>query len=347
MIETNPILGILFFILGGLTGPLFPIPLKWVRGWSYETYWMIYAAAGMLMVPVTLLVLTNPGSFRVFATVPRTVVVRCGAFGVMWGFGGLAWGLMIRYLGIGLGLAIGCGICASLGTVLPPVFSGHASDLISTSGARIALCGVAGAVLGIVLVGMAGRLKEHEQSDEQKRMSVAEFAFKKGLWIAIFAGVMSAGQNLGLQGGADLQQAAVDMGADTRWSGVPVQVLVLGGGFLVNAVWCLMTGLRRKSLGEYIRPTTRQMPILNFALSVLAGVIWVGSSTFMKFGEPLMGEMKFISFAVVMSSAVLFASVFGVCFGEWRGTSPRARMLLAGGISILVLSFAVISAGRG
>ena len=43
----------------------------------------------------------------------------------MWGVGGLTWGLMIRYLGVGLGLAIGCGLCSAAGTLVPPIIKGE------------------------------------------------------------------------------------------------------------------------------------------------------------------------------------------------------------------------------
>jgi L-rhamnose-H+ transport protein len=42
-------------------------------------------------------------------------VARCFGFGALWGLGGLRGALMIRYLGIGLGLAIGCGLCSASG----------------------------------------------------------------------------------------------------------------------------------------------------------------------------------------------------------------------------------------
>ena len=43
----------------------------------------------------------------------------CFLCGAAWGVGGLTWGLMIRYLGVGLGLALGCGICSAAGHAGP------------------------------------------------------------------------------------------------------------------------------------------------------------------------------------------------------------------------------------
>lgn len=43
------------------------------------------------------------------------------AFGVLWGIGGLTFGLSMRYLGVALGQSIALGTCAALGTVMGPV----------------------------------------------------------------------------------------------------------------------------------------------------------------------------------------------------------------------------------
>ena len=238
----NPILGMMCFATGGLCGALFAVPLRRVNGWRYESYWLAYAIAGMVALPNALLLAFVPDVLGVYSAVSGNVVARCALFGMMWGIGGLAWGLMIRYLGIGLGLAIGCGICSSVGTLLPPIVSGHAADLVKDAHAVLTLVGVVATLIGIAFVGLAGHRKSRELTGEAARKAVAEFDFKKGIWIAVFSGLMSAGMNFGLQGGIDLEASALAAGTASRW--LPVQSLVLGGGFLVNAAWCIGKGVR-------------------------------------------------------------------------------------------------------
>jgi L-rhamnose-H+ transport protein len=43
---------------------------------------------------------------------------------VLWGFGGLTFGLTMRYLGMSLGMAMVLGYCAAFGTLMPPIFDG-------------------------------------------------------------------------------------------------------------------------------------------------------------------------------------------------------------------------------
>ena len=334
---TNPILGTLCFVAGGFCGAFFPVVFRRVKGWRYESGWLFYSVFGMVLLPLFLTVLLVPNWIGVFSAVPAATTMRCAGFGVIWGFGGLTWGLMIRYLGVGLGLAIGCGLCSSVGTLLPPIVSGHAADLVKDARACAVLAGVAGTLVGIVLVGIAGHRKSRELTSGQARAAVAEFDFRKGLAVAIFSGFASAGMNFGLQLGGAFERAALDAGAAWQWRGLPVQLTVLSGGFVVNAAYCLAMNVRHRSFGDYRGPSA------NFLFASLAGVVWGLVATFLKMGEPLMGTMRYISFAVVMAGMVVFSTLFGVLLGEWRGTRKMTRFLLFGGVVVVICSFGVMS----
>ena len=160
----NPALGILIFMLGGLAGAVFYLPFKKVTQWAWESYWFVYALFGLVIVPWVLAFITAPEVISILKAAPSDELTRCYIFGAMWGFGGLTWGLMIRYLGVGLGLALGCGICSAAGTLLPPIFKGQIASLTATNSARVALLGVVISVIGIVLIGCAGISKEKELS---------------------------------------------------------------------------------------------------------------------------------------------------------------------------------------
>ena len=346
-------IGSLIFALGGLAGAVFALPFRRVKGWSYETYWLVYAVFGLILFPVFLAFMTVPECCGVFARTPGAVMVKCAGFGALWGLGGLTWGLMIRYLGIGLGLAIGCGLCSATGTLIPPIVSGEADKLVENSGAIVVLCGVFVSLLGIVFVGLAGKSKEAELPEEEKKKSVAEFNFKKGMIVAVFSGVASAGMNFGLQGGVwevsgvkiSMADVAVRSGAKECWGGMAVLVVVLFGGFLVNAAWCLWQMLKNKSTEQ--KPVEKAPVLGNVVFAGLAGVIWACQFACQKFGEPLVGEeMAYIGFAVVMGSSVMFSSLLGIFLGEWKGTGARTKRFLAIGIGVLLSSFIVISAGN-
>lgn len=331
----NTTFGTLICALGGIAGATFALPFRGVKGMKYESYWLVYAVAGLVVFPLVLALVMCPPLFKIIGETDSSSLWRSIGFGAMWGMGGLTWGLMIRYLGIGLGLAIGCGLCSATGTLIPPIATGHAEDLVKDTAALITLGSVIVSLVGICFVGFAGKLKEGELSDEAKKAAVKDFDFKKGILVALFSGFASAGINFGLQSGASMEQAALAAGVDSKWIGMPVLVVVLWGGFAVNVVWCLWQNAKNGSFGDYRSAVKSVSPL---ALAAFAGVIWAMQFVCQKVGEPMMDDIRYISFAIVMGSCVLFSSLLGVFLGEWKGTGARTRVALVVGLLVLAVS---------
>ena len=344
MLTAKPIAGTLVFLLGGIAAATYLLPFRGVKGWAYETGWLVSVLAGWFVFPLVFDAVVVPDFWNVLGAAPAATLFRSFGFGVLWGVGALCWALMVRYLGIGLGLGIGAGLCAATGTLLPPIFTGHAADLVATPSARMVLGGVGIALLGIVAVGIAGRLKEGEMSEEAKKKAVAEFDFKKGLVTAIIAGVASAGINFGLQGAPELEKAALASGASPTWAGMPVLTVVLWGGLATQILWVVWVRLKSGKV-EKLKGGNYATILSNIFLSVLVGIIGVMQFVLQKAGEPLMGDFRYVSFAVLMSSAVFFSAILGVFLGEWKGTSWRTKTLLSSGIVILAVGFTVMALG--
>ena len=121
---------------------------------------------------------------------------------MLWGVGGLTFGLSMRYLGVALGQSIALGTCAGFGTLFPAIFAGE--NLFAGKG-LVLLLGVSITLAGIAVIGYAGSLRSQNMTDEEKRAAVKDFALTKGLAVALLAGVMSACFNLGLEAGRPLQ----------------------------------------------------------------------------------------------------------------------------------------------
>jgi len=349
----NPVMGSLIFALGGLAGAVFALPFRKIKGVAYENYWLVYAISGLILFPAALAFATVPDLCGVMAKTPAKVLWGCAGFGALWGIGGLTWGLMIRYLGVGLGLAIGCGLCSATGTLIPPILQGKAGELVKDTPAIVTLVGVVLSLIGIVFVGLAGKSKENELPEEEKKKAVAEFNFKKGILVACVSGVFSGCMNFGLQngwwtdGGATVSMAdlARNAGTGSWWVGMPVLVVVLWGGFAVNLLWCLWMNAKNKTFGDYAKTVSPSgMGVLFWA--GLAGVIWACQFAFLKIGEPLCGDMAYVGFAILMGASVLFSSLLGVALGEWRGTGGKTRAFLATGLAVLVASIVVTAAAK-
>jgi len=339
----NPPLGIVIFTLGGIAGAVFYLPFKKVKGWAWESYWLVYAVFGLILVPWILAFATSPNLLFVLRTAPSNELVYCLFCGAAWGFGGLTWGLMIRYLGIGLGLAIGAGLTSAAGTLIPPMLKGSAAmqAMFTTTGGIVAVISAGVSLAGIVFVGMAGRSKEGELSEEQKRKAVAEFNFRKGILVAIFSGLMSSAMSFGLQGGPSMQEAALktEPATSVAWAGMPVLVVVLFGGFAVNFLWCIFLNIRNHSAKDCVRKKVPALPNLIFA--AIAGAIWCSQFICFKAGEPRMGSTSYIGWAVLMASQIFFSQLLGIVLGEWKGTGRKTRLLLGTGLLLLIISAVV------
>jgi L-rhamnose-H+ transport protein len=189
--------------------------------------------------------------------------------------------------------------------------------------------------------------KERELPDEEKKKSVAEFDFAKGIRSAVFSGLMSSAMGWGLVGGPSIQSLAETTAPVTSrtWSGMPVLVVVLAGGLTVNLAWCLYLNFRNRTTGDYAKAG---VPLAgNFLFAAVAGAIWCSQFICFKTGEPAMGQTAYVGWALLMACSILFSSLLGAFFlGEWRGTGRRTRTLLAAGLGLLILT-AVLSGYSG
>jgi L-rhamnose-H+ transport protein len=343
---TNPALGIVIFVLGGLAGAVFYLPLKKVKSWAWESYWLFWALFALLIVPWALAFIKSPNTLSVLKSAPGKELLYCYLCGAAWGFGGLTWGLMIRYLGVGLGLAMGCGLCSAAGTIVPKILKGEFGQLFQSNAGIASFVGVLVSLFGIVLVGMAGMSKEKELPEAEKKKAVAEYNFSKGMLVALFSGLMSAALGFGLVGGPTIEKLALTTQPVTAvaWAGMPVLVIALLGGFTVNFLWCLFLNAKNKTFGDYAKKDAPIVP--NVIFGAIAGAIWVCQFVAFKTGEPQMGNQSYVGWAVLMASSIMFSGALGLILGEWKGTSGRTRGLLGVGLAVL-LGSAVLSGYSG
>ncbi len=352
--QANPFLGVVLHAIGGLAAASFYIPFKRVRNWSWETYWLVGGVFSWIIAPWMLALVIAPKTIAVLAETDGKTLLWTYFFGVMWGIGGLTFGLTMRYLGIALGYAIALGFCAAFGTLIPPIYSGEISRIIQANSGQVVLLGVAVCLVGIAASGVAGISKEHELSEEQKKASVEEFSFFKGLLVAVFCGVMSACMSFGFAAGKPIAELAVKQGVPPLWQNLPVLVVVLLGGFTTNCIWCLALNFKNRSGGEYFsgkpnHPTVTggNSPLqANYLLCAAAGIVWYFQFFFYSMGTTKMGQYDFSSWTLHMATIIIFSTLWGVALKEWRGTSARTHLLIGIGLAVLIASTIVVGYGN-
>jgi L-rhamnose-H+ transport protein len=184
--------------------------------------------------------------------------------------------------------------------------------------------------------------------ESEKQDVIKEFNFMKGLWVAIFAGVMSACMAFALAAGAPMSDAAKAIAESSNktvlFAGLPVLIVALLGGFTTNFVWCLYLNGKNKTFKNY-RDAGDSSLALNYVFAALAGVIWYLQFFFYTMGTSQMGKYDFSSWTIHMAFIIAFSNVWGILLHEWKGASAKARNLIITGILILVGATIVVGAG--
>ncbi len=373
--NANPFLGVCFHWLGGLASGSFYVPYRGVKRWSWETYWLVGGIFSWIICPWALAALLTRDLPGVLGRQSAGTLWWTWFFGALWGFGGLTFGLTMRYLGMSLGMGVALGYCAAFGTLLPPIFKSLVpsvpvaetlGQIAATGPGQITLAGVGVCLLGIGIAALAGLTKEREMPAAEKRRAIAEFAFRKGLLVATFSGVMSACFAFALTAGNPIGEAARAAGTSTLWTGLPKLVVVLLGGFTTNFVWCVFLNFRHRTGYQYFASHVRpehaglaagvpaptagspglKAPLLaNYLFSALAGTTWYFQFFFYTMGETQMGRFAFASWTLHMASIIIFSTLWGWIFQEWKGASSRAHRLIGSGIAALILSTIIIGFG--
>jgi hypothetical protein len=549
--NANPFLGVFFHWLGGLASGSFYVPYKGVRKWAWEVYWLVGGVFSWIICPWVLATLMTSDAAGVLRVQSGSTLFWAYFFGAMWGFGGLTFGLTMRYLGMSLGMGVALGYCAAFGTLVPPIFRGEFGSIMNTWSGQVTLIGVAVCLAGIAVAACAGLTKEREMPEEEKKKTIAEFNFTKGILVATFSGIMSACFAFGLAAGKPIEDAtycsdiihsaaktgktirmpelvdsadaaklvatlkgngffrmkdgkeqdanlnyvletleapivfdarvadlkaqdakvdaqsradvahkletatqeladataampekleelqraggplaarlqqyqasleglrgnvavvntiaglkdlarkevavsAVDAGADylslhgqhQLWTGLPVLIVVLLGGFTTNFLWCLLLNVRNRTGYQYFSATLRREPpkredetiietaidapseemvvtqapgaqtaagdhrvpvLRNYFFSALAGTTWYFQFFFYTMGATQMGKYDFASWTLHMASIIIFSTLWGVALHEWKGSSKRTHVLIAIGLAVLVLSTVIVGYGN-
>ena len=323
--------GLLIIAIGAFCQSSCYVPINKIKSWSWESYWLVQGIFAWLVLPLLGAMLAIPeghGLGELIAKDPAAAGMTM-FYGALWGVGGLTFGLSMRYLGVALGQSIALGTCAALGTLLAPIFTGHAADLTAA-----VVWGVVVTLVGIAIIGFAGHMKSASLSEEAKREAVKDFNFTKGITVALLAGFMSACFNIGLAQGADLQFG----GVNPMFVSLPATCLVTLGGFCTNAVYCLYQNNKNRTWGDY-----RQGAVWgnNLLFCLLAGALWYSQFFGLSLGKGFLTESPTLitfAFCILMALNVVFSNVWGIILKEWKGCSSRTIVVLVLGLLVLIVS---------
>ncbi len=353
------LLGVIFHFIGGFASGSFYIPYKKVRGWAWETYWIVGGIFSWLIVPPLAAYLTIPGFTEIIAHTNGGILFLTYFFGVLWGIGGLTYGLGVRYLGVSLGSSIILGLCSVFGALIPSVYyefnpqvgKDSISDLFNNSWGEMVLLGLLVCVIGIIVCGVAGSMKDKDLKESGLvKIHKSEFKIGLGLTVSIISGVLSACFAFGIDAGKIMAQeanavwkAANPGQGEFLFQNNVTYVVILLGGLTTNFVWCMILNASNKTFGNYI---DSKKPLLsNYIFSALAGTTWFLQFFFYGMGESKLGNGP-SSWILHMAFIILVANSWGLALKEWAGIKKKTLITIIAGILIIVVSVLIVGYGN-
>jgi L-rhamnose-H+ transport protein len=329
--------GLAVVVLAGLLQGSFAAPMKRMSAWRWENSWLLFALSGLIIFPWIINFATVPNVLQVYSAVSTSTLIKVVSFGLLWGAGATLFGLGIARVGLALGFALILGITASFGSLIPMAIL-HPEELLMKRGLALIL-GTIIMVLGLVLLALAGRTREHDQGGGSGDHS----GFTGGLVVCIFSGIFSAMMNFSFVFGDELRLRALQSGASSAMAANPIWALTVTGGFVSNFLYCLYL-LNKNRTWTVFREGN---PYASWPLGFLMGLLWFGGVVFYGTGAASMGSLgNIVGWPIFMTLDIIVGLFWGAVSGEWKGASRRALLYNWAGIAVLLVAIAVISAGN-
>ncbi|WP_340114886.1 L-rhamnose/proton symporter RhaT [Maribellus mangrovi] len=364
------LLGIIFHSLGGMSSGSWYMPYDWVKKWRWEIYWITGGLFSWLIMPFIATVITIPDWQGILQAADGRVLRNTYIMGLLWGIGGLTYGLAIRYLGMSLGNSVLLGITSVVGSLGLPILRNipimakilpdglSFTDLFGSPGGRIVLLGILILLAGIILSGRAGIMKDKDLGGHKEGVNT-EFKLAFGLFIAIVSGVLSAFFSFGIDTGKEMGIAARELAVQASYpllaggeGGAPVTYLfenniiffvILWGGLTTNLIWSIALIIRNKTGKDFIDKKT---PLVsNYLFCALAGTTWFLQFFFYGMGETKIGNGA-SSWTLHMATIILTANLWGFWRKEWKGVSKKTYTTILVGIGAILLSVIVIGVAK-
>ncbi len=334
----NVLLGILLIATGAFSSGSFAVPFGKIKGWKWETYWMVFSLGAYILFPLTACLVFAPDFIQIIRATPSETILAVFLLGAVYGVGNLSFGLALRYLGLSLGYALSLGLMLAIGTLIPPMIDGRLTVMMQGLGGTLLIWGIVVACAGIALSAWSGILKDKKVSIAKKQESIGEFNLIKGAMAAGLVGITGSAMSLGFEQGLPISDMAAQMGVDPLFTMMPVLVVLFSGTFITTIVWCVYLGIKNHSLTDYFSASSNRTLTFNYLFGLFAGILWFGQFIVYGMGKSKMGPFTFTSWGILMALTIVFATVWGLIRNEWKGVPVKVYVLMVLSLIIIIAS---------
>ena len=334
----NIVFGILLIATGAFSSGSFAVPFGKIKGWNWETYWMIFSVGAYILFPLLACFIFAPNFIEIISETDSKTIIAVFLLGAVYGIGNLSFGLALRYLGLSLGYALSLGLMLAIGTLIPPMLDGRLEIMLQKEDGMLLIWGVITACFGIALSAWSGILKDKQVSDSAKKESIGEFNLIKGILAASLVGVTGSAMSLGFERGLPITEVASNEGVDALFTMMPLLVVLFSGTFVTTIIWCGFLGYKNGSLKNYMVADSSKVLTNNYLYGYLAGLLWFSQFILYGMGKSKMGPFTFTSWGILMALTIVFATVWGLIRNEWKGTSKKVYFLMILSLVIIIVS---------
>jgi L-rhamnose-H+ transport protein len=330
--------GILLIALGAFSSGSFAVPFGKIKGWSWETYWMVFSVGAYILFPLIACLIFAPGFIQIILSVPSSTLLAVFLLGAVYGVGNLSFGLALRYLGLSLGYSLSLGLMLAIGTLIPPAMDGRLQMMMQGKGGTMLILGIIIASVGIALSAWSGILKDKTMSEAKKQESIGEFNLVKGAMAAVLVGFTGSAMSLGFEQGNIITEMAANQGVDALFAMMPLFIILFSGTFVTTIVWCVYLGIKNSSLKNYGQAANSRVLTFNYLFGLLAGLLWFSQLIVYGMGKSKMGPYTFTSWGILMALTIVCATIWGLIRREWRGAPAKIYVLMILSLLIIIAS---------
>ncbi len=334
--DQNVIIGLGYAVIAGVFAGSFSLPMKFTKDWKWQHNWMVYTVWSTLLMPIIFAIFTVPQLGTIYHSTDILVFLKVVSFGMAWGIGSVCFGLGLEYLGVALGMSIMLGLIISIGTLIPIIVY-QPNELTSPKGIKIIIASII-LIVGIIIIAIAGSMRDRKMKN-QSQSSSGKSLFRKGLLIAILAGVLGPMLNIAFINGNSIKDIAIKLGTNPSYAGNAVWPIALFGGFLINFAYCAY--LIRKNNEWSLFKTKR---IWYWLVLAISGIVWFFCMMFYGMSVEKLGKLgASIGWASFQSLAIITGNFVGLFTGEWKKSGSKPLIINFVGIAILLVGIYVIA----
>lgn len=340
--QPDQILGFGLILIGAVCGGSFGLPTKFAKeDTPWEILWGPFFLMVTILIPVAVAPLVVDDLGGIYRRVEMHTLVAVLLFGLLWGLGSMTLGMSFAFIGLSLAYALNYGAQIVFGSMMPMLMF-HAKEIPTWHGAVI-LAGVVVCLVGVVVSGRAGILKEQslekkpavETPTKQPRMLI-------GLLIGVVSGVLCACYAVASECAAPIgtEAAANNPAWAAAWA---VTALILWGGAVSSCLYCIVQLTRNRTWGRFLEPGVGLVLLLAAVMAVLhdAAIFFFG------LGWIKLGDLGVpVGYPVFMSLAIIVGNVHGFRSGEWKGASRQSVAWIVAGIALLTVGVCVLATGK-